>query len=79
MSAAVAKEFPGLTKEVPAWLSEGSANDGGVVSTGTTLVAIEFDGGVVIGADSRTSMGTFVFDRVADKLTPLTDRIYVCR
>ena len=29
------------------------------VSTGTTLVAVEFDGGVVIGADSRTSMVTF--------------------
>ena len=26
------------------------------VSTGTTLVAVEFEGGVVIGADSRTSM-----------------------
>ena len=26
------------------------------VSTGTTLVAVEFNGGVVIGADSRTSM-----------------------
>ena len=26
------------------------------MSTGTTLVAVEFNGGVVIGADSRTSM-----------------------
>ena len=29
------------------------------VSTGTTLVAVEFEGGVVIGADSRTSMVSF--------------------
>ncbi|CAF4686829.1 unnamed protein product, partial [Rotaria magnacalcarata] len=27
------------------------------VSTGTTIVAVEFDGGVVIGADTRTSAG----------------------
>merc|ERR1711863_110371 len=49
------------------------------VSTGTTLCAVEFDGGVVIGADSRTSMGTWVANRVTDKLTPVTDNIFCCR
>merc|ERR1712112_132002 len=49
------------------------------VSTGTTLVAVEFKGGVVIGADSRTSMGTWVANRVTDKLTPVTDSIFCCR
>lgn len=49
------------------------------VSTGTTIMAVEFDGGVVIGADSRTSSGTYVANRVADKLTRLTDKIYCCR
>ena len=49
------------------------------VSTGTTLCAVEFDGGVVIGADSRTSMGTWVANRVTDKLTPVTDSIFCCR
>ncbi|VDN10665.1 unnamed protein product [Dibothriocephalus latus] len=49
------------------------------VSTGTTLVACQFDGGVVIGADSRTSSGTYVVNRVTDKLTPLTKYIYCCR
>merc|ERR1711863_106184 len=49
------------------------------VSTGTTLVAVEFEGGVVIGADSRTSMGTWVANRVTDKLTPVTDNIFCCR
>jgi len=29
----------------------------GGVSTGTSIIAVEFDGGVVLGADSRTSTG----------------------
>lgn len=47
--------------------------------TGTSIMAVEFDGGVVVGADSRTSMGTYVSNRVTDKLTRVTDRIYCCR
>ncbi|KAB7498527.1 Proteasome subunit beta type-6 [Armadillidium nasatum] len=47
--------------------------------TGTTIMAIEFDGGVVIGADSRTSMGAYCSNRYADKLTPVTDKIFCCR
>jgi len=49
------------------------------VSTGTTLVAVEFDGGVVLGADTRTSMGTLVSNRVTDKLTPISSHIMACR
>ncbi|CAF0845501.1 unnamed protein product [Rotaria sordida] len=49
------------------------------VSTGTTIVAVEYDGGVIIGADTRTSSGTFVMNRFTDKLTPLTDRIFCLR
>ncbi|RWS31204.1 phosphatidylinositol 4:5-bisphosphate 3-kinase catalytic subunit beta isoform-like isoform X1 [Leptotrombidium deliense] len=49
------------------------------VSTGTTLVAVEFADGVVIGADSRTSQGSFVHSRMTDKLTRVTDHIYCCR
>ncbi|XP_014209746.1 proteasome subunit beta type-6 [Copidosoma floridanum] len=48
-------------------------------STGTSIMACEFDGGVVIGADSRSSTGTYVANRVADKLTRVTDYIYCCR
>ncbi|XP_073845729.1 proteasome beta1 subunit [Musca autumnalis] len=48
-------------------------------STGTTIMAVEFDGGVVIGADSRTSTGVYVANRVTDKLTRITDKIYCCR
>uniref|UniRef100_A0A1D1YM83 proteasome endopeptidase complex n=1 Tax=Anthurium amnicola TaxID=1678845 RepID=A0A1D1YM83_9ARAE len=52
----------------------------GEISLGTTLIAAAFAGGVVIGADSRTSMGgTYVANRVTDKLTYVSDRIYCCR
>lgn len=49
------------------------------VSTGTTIMAVEFDGGVVIGADSRTTMGAYVANRVTDKLTRVSEKIYCCR
>ncbi|XP_027767043.1 proteasome subunit beta type-6-like, partial [Empidonax traillii] len=49
------------------------------VSTGTTIMAVEFDGGVVIGADSRTTTGSYVANRVTDKLTPVHERIFCCR
>ncbi|KAI9562933.1 hypothetical protein GHT06_010389 [Daphnia sinensis] len=48
-------------------------------STGTSIMAVEFDGGVVIGADSRTSTGAYVANRVTDKLTKITNHIYCCR
>lgn len=46
---------------------------------GTSILACTFDGGVVMGADSRTSTGSYVANRVSDKLTPVTDNIYCCR
>ncbi|XP_051516659.1 proteasome subunit beta type-6-like [Myxocyprinus asiaticus] len=49
------------------------------VSTGTTIMAVEFDGGVVMGADSRTTTGAYIANRVTDKLTPIHDRIFCCR
>lgn len=42
-------------------------------------MAVEFDGGVIIGADSRTTSGTYIVNRVTDKLTPVTDKIFCCR
>lgn len=32
-----------------------------------------------MGADSRTSTGSYIANRVTDKITPLSDRIYICR
>lgn len=49
------------------------------ISTGTTLVALTYADGVVIGADTRTSSGTWVDNRVTDKLTPVTNTIFCCR
>lgn len=45
----------------------------------TTLVAARFEGGVVIGADSRTSQGSFVANRLADKITPVAPSIFLAR
>ncbi len=38
-------------------------------------MAVTFDGGVVLGADSRTSTGNYIANRVTDKLTQLTDNV----
>lgn len=42
-------------------------------------MAVTYDGGVIMGADSRTSTGTYVANRVSDKITSLHDYIYACR
>lgn len=42
-------------------------------------MAVQFEGGVIMGADSRTSTGTYVANRVSDKITSLHDHIYACR
>lgn len=49
------------------------------VSTGTTIIAVEFDGGVVLGADTRTSTGDYVANRASRKITQIHDHICVCR
>lgn len=51
----------------------------GEVDTGTTIMACAFDGGVVMGADSRVSTGTYIANRVSDKVAYLHDTIYMCR
>jgi 20S proteasome subunit beta 1 len=42
-------------------------------------MGVVFDGGVVLGADSRTSTGSYVANRVSDKIVPLSDFIWSCR
>lgn len=49
------------------------------VSLGTTIMACAYDGGVLMAADSRTSTGTYVANRVADKITSLADNVFICR
>ncbi|GMM51732.1 proteasome core particle subunit beta 1 [Starmerella bacillaris] len=51
----------------------------GEVNLGTSIMAIKFKDGVILGADSRTSMGAMVANRVTDKLTKVHDNIWCCR
>ncbi|GAA5997039.1 proteasome subunit beta [Rhodotorula paludigena] len=51
----------------------------GEMNLGTSIMAVAFPGGVVVGADSRTTMGSYIANRVTDKLTYLHERIYCCR
>merc|ERR1711907_329462 len=51
-------------------------------SMGTTIMAVRYDGDggcVVMGADSRTSTGSYVANRVSDKITPVCNNVAVCR
>ncbi|CAM9172835.1 unnamed protein product [Ascophyllum nodosum] len=65
MNLGMQQEYPGLRD--------------GEISSGTTIMAVTYDGGVIMGADSRTSTGTYVANRVSDKITALHDFIYACR
>lgn len=47
--------------------------------TGTTIVAVCFNGGVVVGADSRVSTGQYISNRASDKLTPLAENVWLMR
>ncbi|KAJ7068130.1 nucleophile aminohydrolase [Mycena amicta] len=51
----------------------------GEVNLGTSIMAVQFKDGVVIGADSRTTTGSYIANRVTDKLTHVHDRVYCCR
>eukprot|EP00300_Choanocystis_sp_HF-7_P036340 c52184_g1_i1.p1 GENE.c52184_g1_i1~~c52184_g1_i1.p1 ORF type:complete len:229 (+),score=40.06 c52184_g1_i1:74-688(+) len=46
---------------------------------GTSIMAVRFHGGVVLGADTRTSTGTYVANRVSDKITQIAPTIFCCR
>lgn len=42
-------------------------------------MAVQYEDGVIMGADSRTTTGAYIANRVTDKLTKVTDYIYCCR
>lgn len=42
-------------------------------------MAVTFKDGVILGADSRTTTGAYIANRVTDKLTRVHDTIWCCR
>ena len=46
-----------------------------VVKTGTSTLGITFDGGVVVGADHRATMGHFIANKRVQKLFQISDTI----
>ena len=51
----------------------------GEVNLGTSIMAINFKDGVILGADSRTTTGAYIANRVTDKLTQVHNTIWCCR
>ncbi|KAK4061915.1 hypothetical protein Trihar35433_9515 [Trichoderma harzianum] len=51
----------------------------GEVNLGTSIMAVTFKDGVILGADSRTTTGAYIANRVTDKLTRVHDTIWCCR
>lgn len=49
------------------------------VSMGTSIIAVAYDKGVILGADTRTSSGNYIGNRATDKLTPLASNVYLLR
>jgi 20S proteasome subunit beta 1 len=64
---------------MPGAAGAAGAGDFAPPQTGTTIVAVTYAGGVVLGADSRVSTGTYVSNRASDKITPLTDFVWLLR
>jgi len=48
-------------------------------SDGTTILAAEFNGGVVLSADTRTSSGPLIVHRLSNKITEVSSHICVLR
>lgn len=41
-------------------------------------MAVKYKDGIILGADSRTTTGAFIVNRVTDKLTQVHDKIWCC-
>jgi len=48
------------------------------VKTGTTIVGVIFEGGVVLGADTRATAGNIVFEKRCEKIHYIAPNIYCC-
>ncbi|CAG8950506.1 hypothetical protein HYFRA_00007003 [Hymenoscyphus fraxineus] len=83
-------EFPPSAIIVMDFGTSGNLNEDGIhvdmdrlkkgeVNLGTSIMAINFKDGVILGADSRTTTGSYIANRVTDKLTQVSDTIWCCR
>ena len=50
-------------------------NNANVLKTGTSTLGITFNGGVVVGADHRATMGHFIANKSVQKLFQIGDRL----
>ena len=66
-------------EEMPHGVVAGKGLKPGEVSTGTSILVIPFEGGVVLGADTRVSTGSYVANRISDKIVQITPHIFCCR
>ncbi|CAJ1394760.1 unnamed protein product [Effrenium voratum] len=74
-----AEEFVRHVEEGCPYRSDDVMQPEQAVSTGTTIFVCEFDGGVIMGADTRTSTGQYVANRASRKISTVYDKIFVCR
>jgi 20S proteasome subunit beta 1 len=51
----------------------------GEVSTGTTIMAIPIQDGVILGADTRVTTGIYIVNRISDKIAQIAENIFICR
>jgi len=49
------------------------------ISLGTTVLAIQVEDGIFIGADSKTSTGSLISNKISDKISYLSETIVCCR
>lgn len=49
------------------------------ISLGTTVIAIQVEDGIFIGADSKTSAGSLISNKISDKISYLSEKIVCCR
>lgn len=54
-------------------------SNGEAPSTGTTIVACAYNGGVVLGADGRVSVGNYISNRASNKIAALADHVFLLR
>eukprot|EP00667_Euglena_gracilis_P019822 EG_transcript_21297 len=58
--------------------SEGGLHPPKALKTGTTIVGLVFKGGVVLGADTRSTSGTVVANKEVEKIHYVAPNIYCC-